>query len=385
MLLGIVVLMILLWAGISNRTGSDETGVSSTLGVTPISFDSARTMLADIWSKNQSGAGCGSTTQNGKWRYQFPQDFRAHPESVSEAWVLRGLLLAANKQQYAISLSMIRTAIRGCDEPLPNSEWAYREVMVASVHLHDIKHAVLHSRERVERVAQQLAGAVNDTVWANDLRLDLKEADDCSIALNAVSTGSAPKFNLEVSSSVCPTGDSDMSVDGLAAFLMSELQFAGTIDDGGKQLEVTGHGWLERSWGSLSLERGALIWDRVMLSEKVGDDHRLYSLLRSRRRSGNGKPIVSGMIVHPDGSTESLGNDQIRFRTEDERRFFRRRTALWALEIERTDGSKLYGSLRPLPEAGSSNLSDGWAGLVSFESDYGNKDQINLGYVEIGQ
>jgi len=353
----------------------------------PLSLEAARSLLEKSNMDRQTVCnGPAADPTRSTRQYQFPRDFKPHPDAGSEVWNLYGLLTAENQQRFAFSLRLVRSAIHGCNEELPDSAWSHRDIMAGAVELYDVAGARLHQGQRVERVAHRLSGTENNVVWVSDWRLDTTAAAQCSIALELKAAGSAMRVSLNAHSALCPVSRTDIPVAGLAAYLVPGLEFSGTVDDGKHKVEVSGAGWLERSWGSFDLQRSAVIWDRFMLAEPVGQSLRLFSLLRSRRRSGNGRAITTGLIVNPDGSTATLEHEQMVLRDINETAFFKPDSIAWQLDVAAFDTHAIF---RPVaggdapPQGG--NLASGWSGLVSIDFDAVRQNQPGLGYIDIGQ
>jgi len=377
---------VLLCLGLAWLLSPSRSG-APTVAEMPLSIETARGLLEQTATDRQAACIDSPADQpHTVQQYRFPRDFKPHPDAGSEVWNLYGLLSAENRQQFAFSLRLIRSAIHSCTDDLPDSAWSHRDILVGAVEFHDISGAQLHRAQRVERVAQRLSGAENNVVWVNDWRLDITAATQCSIALELSTAGSAKRLRLKARSALCPISRTDLPVEGLSAYLVPGLEFSGTVDAGQREIVVAGVGWLERSWGSFDLQRGAVIWDRFMLAEPVGDSLRLFSLLRSRRRSGNGRVITSGLIINPDGSTATLEHDQMVLRETKETALFKPDSIAWQLDVAAVNTQAI---LRPVPGDNvlpqGRNLASGWSGLVSIDFDSTEKNHQGIGYIDIGQ
>jgi predicted secreted hydrolase len=77
---------------------------------------------------------------------------------------------------------------------------------------------------------------------------------------------------------------------------------------------VEGNSWLDREWGTSSLERGQAGWDWFALQLSDGRDLMFYRL---RREDGETDPFSAGTLVLPDGSSQPLSSGDVRIEVLD--------------------------------------------------------------------
>ena len=115
-----------------------------------------------------------------------------------------------------------------------------------------------------------------------------------------------------------PQGDRGLSRKGAAPgnashyYSMTRLSTRGTVRVDGVSFPVEGNSWLDREWGTSSLEKGQVGWDWFALQLSDGRDLMFYRL---RREDGGTDPFSAGTLVLPDGAVRPLSGDDVRIET----------------------------------------------------------------------
>jgi predicted secreted hydrolase len=90
---------------------------------------------------------------------------------------------------------------------------------------------------------------------------------------------------------------------------MTRLSTRGEVRVEEGSFPVEGNSWLDREWGTSSLEKGQTGWDWFALQLSDGRDLMFYRL---RREDGGTDPFSAGTLVLPDGSSRHLSFDDVR-------------------------------------------------------------------------
>ena len=106
------------------------------------------------------------------------------------------------------------------------------------------------------------------------------------------------------------------SGQGQASYYYSQphIDVEGSVIHEGEQLTLTGKAWLDREWSSQPLSANQKGWDWFSLHLNTGEALMVYRL-----RQADGKHWLSGSWIVPDGSSLSLGPDDITLKVLERR------------------------------------------------------------------
>ena len=251
--------------------------------------------------------------------FRFPADHGAHPEFRHEWWYFTGNLLAPGGRRFGYQLTFFRFALSP-GPPDRRSRWATTQACMAHFAVTDAQGNRFHHFERTGRGALGLAGATARPfrVWLDDWSAEGVESSTLPVRLRAAEGGASVDLVLDTARPIVPQGDRGLSRKGAARgnashyYSMTRLATRGTVRVDGVSFPVEGNSWLDREWGTSSLEKGQAGWDWFALQLSDGRDLMFYRL---RREDGGTDPFSAGTLVHPDGSYRPLSPDDVRIET----------------------------------------------------------------------
>ncbi len=251
----------------------------------------------------------------GAYDWQFPDDFGAHPDYLTEWWYYTGNLATDDGRRFGYQFTIFRRAIT--PEPPPDadfSEWRTNQVYLAHFTISDIASETFYHEERFSRGGAGLAGAqsVPYRVWLEDWEI-LAQTDDASrVTIQAVAENFSLDVTLDQLKPPALQGDNGLSPKsddpGNASYYYSltRLATAGTLTLAGNTFEVSGLTWKDHEFSTSALGENALGWDWFGL---IFDDNTEMMLGQIRLQDGGTEPAFGGMIVYPDSTTEYLPSD----------------------------------------------------------------------------
>jgi predicted secreted hydrolase len=250
--------------------------------------------------------------------FVFPADHGSHPEYRTEWWYFTGNLATETGRHFGFELTFFRYALGPPgDRRAGTSDWRTEQMWMAHFAITDSAGGRFFARERLTREALGLAGAEFEPlrIWVKDwsatgvttngeLALQLGARDeDMGLALNLVST-------------VPPIAQGERGLDvkggavGNASYYYSfpRLEARGNLTVEGETLGVTGLVWLDREWGTSSLDPGTVGWDWFALHLSDGSNLMFYRL---RTAGGEASPFSGGTLVSADGARTRLRADDV--------------------------------------------------------------------------
>jgi len=267
---------------------------------------------------------------------QLPQDLGTHLSAQTESFQLQAILWPAskpgddikNENKLAIIASIDRVALTPESKDLQStdSQWRYTGIMRSQV-LADTaltigpeadsdsgerslaaRFANLSTVERtqsVQRMALNLAGANDDSLWVGDDQLTILRDDGgdnhCERLYRwQLALSLAERAELDVTIDECPVMQALGEFNG---WRQSSAAVTGVLISQASEREsgpipLLGAVWLSQGWGNLPADGGAVVIDLLQLRL---DDFRWLSVSRSKRRSGRGPKSVSATI-HGEGA-----------------------------------------------------------------------------------
>ena len=251
--------------------------------------------------------------------FRFPADHGPHPEFRHEWWYFTGNLRAPEGRRFGYQLTFFRFALSPAP-PDRRSRWATTQAYMAHFAVTDAQGNRFHHFERTGRGALGLAGATARPfrVWLDDWSAEGGESSTLPVRLRAAEGGASVDLVLDTARPIVPQGDRGLSRKGAAPgnashyYSMTRLATRGTVRVDGVSFPVEGNSWLDREWGTSSLEKGQEGWDWFALQLSDGRDLMFYRL---RRGDGGSDPFSAGTLVLPDGSYLPLSLDDVRIET----------------------------------------------------------------------
>jgi predicted secreted hydrolase len=181
----------------------------------------------------------------------------------------------------------------------------------------DVQGNRFHHFERTGRGALGLAGATGRPlrIWIDDWSAEGMKPSTLPIRLRAAEDGASIDLVLDTARPIVLQGDRGLSrksaTPGNASYYysMTRLATLGSVRVDGVSFPVEGNSWLDREWGTSSLENGQTGWDWFALQLSDGRDLMFYRL---RRGDGTTDPFSAGTLVLPDGSVRPLSPEDVR-------------------------------------------------------------------------
>ena len=248
--------------------------------------------------------------------FRFPDDHGPHPKFRHEWWYFTGNLRGPGSRRFGYQLTFFRFALSP-DPPARGSRWATNQAYMAHFAVTDVQGNRFHHFERTGRGAFGLAGATGSPlrVWLDDWSAEGKRTSTLPIRLRAVEDGASIDLVLDTARPIVLQGDRGLSRKGAAPgnasyyYSMTRLATRGSVRVDGVSFPVEGNSWLDREWGTSSLEKGQTGWDWFALQLSDGRDLMFYRL---RRGDGSTDPFSAGTLVLPDGSARPLSPADVR-------------------------------------------------------------------------
>ncbi|SFC11728.1 lipocalin-like domain-containing protein [Tropicimonas isoalkanivorans] len=240
----------------------------------------------------------------------FPKDHGAHPDFRIEWWYLTANLSASDGRDYGIQWTLFRSAVAP-ETGTPTEGWQSPQIWMGHAGL--TTPDAHFSAERLARGGIGQAGvlAAPFEAWIDDWRM--AATGDGADEFDALSlTASGPDFSydltLTATGPLVPHGDAGYSVkspQGQASYYYSQpfYEIAGHLSLPDGDVEVTGHGWLDREWSSQPLSETQDGWDWISLHFDGG-----AKLMGFRLRDREGAPFTSATWIDPDGTPTPYGN-----------------------------------------------------------------------------
>jgi predicted secreted hydrolase len=257
------------------------------------------------------------------YQWDFPRDDGIHPDYKTEWWYLTGHLFptdetVTDQAALAFQMTFFRVGLQPPDQPLPDSNWAARDLVMAHASVADPGQNIHRFSEVLRRATPLLGGFGGPTdttlAWcqgpagtADKWRISrsgegyrLQAADDrqgfrydltCVPAKPRVFHGDG--------------GFSPKSADGSAAslyFSFTRMVVTGTVSIGEKSIPVRGQCWLDREIFSSSLAPDQTGWDWVSLQLEDGRDLMVYRL----RGKNPTQDFALGTLVDDAGISRTL-------------------------------------------------------------------------------
>jgi predicted secreted hydrolase len=246
---------------------------------------------------------------------EFPADHGSHPEYQTEWWYFTGNVTAETGRHFGFELTFFRYALSARPAESPRSAWRSTHAWMAHFAITDTAAGRFRAAERRSRQVLQLAGTTVEPlrVWVKDWSLE--EVDGAgALALRLHAEDERFGLALALSSSAPPIahGDRGLSRKGSASgnatyyYSVPRLEARGTLTVDGETFAVSGLAWLDREWGTSSLEPDIAGWDWFGLNLSDGSSLMFYRL---RTASRGASPFSSGSWIGRAGVSALSAND----------------------------------------------------------------------------
>jgi len=270
-----------------------------------------------------AGLLAASMTQSAEWPpalpgrpIVLPADHASHPDYRIEWWYYTGNLDEAGGGRFGYQLTFFRVGVDRA--PANRSLWTVRDLFMAHLAVTDVGGRRYEFTDRLNRAGPGWAGAATDTyrVWNEDWQAALEPGGVHRLRARAAGFG----VDLRLTEDRPPVlhGDRGYSRKGASPgnasyyYSLTRMPTRGTIEVGGRAVDVTGESWMDHEFGSSLLESGQTGWDWFSIQLADGRDLMIFQL---RRADGAIDPHSSGTLVEPGGRTIPITIES-RFRLE---------------------------------------------------------------------
>ncbi len=249
--------------------------------------------------------------------FRFPQDHGPHPDFRNEWWYFTGNLDGPGGRRFGFQLTVFRSALAPSPPDLPSS-WATNQVFMGHLAVTDAAAGTFRAFERFGRGAVGIAGAEAQPfrVWVDDWSVrgpgGGEDTGVWPMTLEAADGGTGIRLIARPSGPPVAQGERGLSrkgpQPGNASYYYSfpRLALEGIVRVGGREVPVTGEGWLDREWSTSALSAGQVGWDWFALQLSDGRELMVYRLRRSDRATD---PFSAGMLVDGEGDGTRLAAD----------------------------------------------------------------------------
>lgn len=253
----------------------------------------------------------------------FPRDHGPHPAYKLEWWYFTGNLATDGGRRFGYEFTIFRNALAPTDSTaVRSSDWATNQLYFAHFALTDVEAEAFYYDERFSRGAAGLAGAQARPfrVWLEDWQVEGFGEGVDSLRVTAAASGFALELVLDPVKPVALQGDRGYSRKGPGAgnastyYSWTRLASTGRVRIGGDTHAVRGLSWMDREWSTSMLTEEQSGWDWFALHLDDGRDLMYYRL---RSADPTDTRFDHGIVVAPDGRSETLDGDDVRLEVVD--------------------------------------------------------------------
>ena len=318
--------------------------------------------------------------------FEFPRDWLAHPEYRTEWWYFTGNVQDAAGARWGFELALFRFGIADVGERA--SAWAGRGAWMAHLAVTDAQGRRFVAEESLAREALGLAGseAQPARIWVGNWAVT---GAPNSGPLKLMANGDRIGLELVVRTPApwVPQGvngvDAKGAGPGNASFYYSlprvAVEGSLRLDDGTHA--VQGSGWIDREWGTTTLDAKTVGWDWFGLQLMDGRSLMFYRL---RYQDGTASPFSGGALVGRDGRRRPLGPEDVKlavmrvWTSADSGASY---PVAWRLDVPREG---LVLGIEPLLEDQELALSMRyWEGAVDVAGTAAGVPIAGVGYIEL--
>lgn len=319
--------------------------------------------------------------------WNFPANFGAHPDYLTEWWYYTGNLAADDGRRFGFQFTIFRRAIT--PQAADGGEWRTNQLYMAHFAITDVAGERFYHEERFGRGAAGLAGADSAPyrVWLEEWAVAAL-TDDAQITRISAAMIDGAALDLTLTQTKPPAlhGDGGLSAKSAEAgnashyYSLTRLMAEGTVTLGDQTYAVSGAAWKDHEFSTSALGEGGTGWDWFGLQF---DDNRELMIGQIRLVDGGRDPYFGGLLVNPDGSTVYLPADSFTIEATDT--WTSPHTgaiypAGWRVQVTVPGGAPLAFTI--MPQIADQELHGGgiayWEGTVRIEGDV-----TGYGYAEL--
>ena len=244
--------------------------------------------------------------------FEFPRDHGAHPDYRIEWWYITGWLAKPGGAPLGFQVTFFRA--RAEYETGNPSRFTLRQAIFAHAALADLDVGRLVHDQRAAREALGLAGAADGRtrVWVDDWSL---EQDAHGYRTSIPASAFALQLEFTADGPLLLQGDRGFSRKGPRAheasyyYSQPHLAVSGRVAASGRDLRVSGEGWLDHEWSSAYLAPEAAGWDWIGINLEDGG---ALMAFRMRARAG-GVYYAGGTLRQSTGDTRTFSPSEVEF------------------------------------------------------------------------
>ncbi|MDZ4764257.1 MAG: lipocalin-like domain-containing protein [Chloroflexota bacterium] len=258
--------------------------------------------------------------------WQFPRDFGAHPDYLTEWWYYTGNFEADDGRRFGFQFTIFRRGITPPNAAADTgTEWRTNQLYMAHFAVTDVEGERFYHDSRFSRGGAGLAGALpapsgegeRYAVWVDDWRVEA--LDDAAQMTHITATmrdaGGVPvSIDLMLEQVKPPALQGELGLSAKSAepgnasqyYSLTRLPTVGTITIGAVAHSVSGTVWKDHEFSTSALGTDALGWDWFGL--QFENDYELM-IGQIRLADGGRDPYFGGALIYPDGSTVYLPSD----------------------------------------------------------------------------
>ncbi len=320
-----------------------------------------------------------------KREFHFPQDHGAHPEFKNEWWYLTGNLTDLQGRKFGYQVTFFRLGINSSSSER-QSAWVLQNLWMAHAAVTDVKGRQHHHAERFSRANPGMAGASWKPfkVWLDDWQLAALK-DEFPWQVKVKTDVFEFEFALTAEKNIVLQGEEGLSrkseTPGNASYYYSltRMKTTGRLSLNQQTFKLEGLSWLDREWGTSSLDQDQIGWDWFSLQLNSGDDVMYYQL---RDKNAQSHPNSQGIWVNNKSETRIINPSDLNltpldwWQSEQGERF----PVRWHLEYKPARKNWIISALL---EDQKMNVSiPYWEGAVSV-TDFESGSYLGSGYLEM--
>ena len=324
---------------------------------------------------------------------EFPRDHLSHPAYRIEWWYLTANLIDEQGRDWGLHWTLFRQALNAAGDP---TGWTSNQVWMA--------HAALSTptghfyEERFARGGIGQAGvAINNgrfDAWLDDWQLQGNGPEPLPGTLRFRLGDTTVRLQLDMNTPWILQGDrgySLKSAQGQASYYYSQphIQVSGVIEQAGRNIKVSGLGWLDRERSSQPLADNQPGWDWISLHLQDGSALMVYRLRHDsnadqQQRNTHRNDWLRGTWISPGGDTQPLSADDIQLKPLEYRKVERTGNTsvelplVWSLALPAMGADYRWTIRAPDPNHWLATAFPYWEGPVVAEG-----TNPGVGYLEL--
>ncbi|HSM25475.1 MAG TPA: lipocalin-like domain-containing protein [Anaerolineaceae bacterium] len=253
--------------------------------------------------------------------FQFPEDFGAHPEYLTEWWYYTGNLLTEDDRHFGYQLTFFRRAITEKPNLLRESNWSTNQIYLAHFAITDTENKSHYVTDQISRGANELAGTKTDpyfSIWLNNW--EIQQINDNLFSMKAKDENFEIDFQLEDGKGVIFHGEAGLSQkgeeEGNASYYFSQTRLItnGQLRIEDQWFDVDGFSWMDHEFGTSTLGENQIGWDWFSLQL---DNNTELMLFQIRNNDGSTSPFSSGSLISDTGETTVVKLDDFKINVLD--------------------------------------------------------------------